>query len=121
MEKPDHESALLKLAEAVSDGRPVDGDSGQGSPEHNSRELTPVKVLERVAAGYRSTAHLRQTSESVFREARVREDGSKATSWKRSTSGGWKPRLVQPRNVGWILAGAALAAALFLLGRWMAQ
>jgi hypothetical protein len=56
MESGDHESALLKLAETVSDGVPVDWSSGAGLREASGSDLAPLQLLEKVADAYRSTA-----------------------------------------------------------------
>src|SRR5437867_1011796 len=62
MESQDENAALLKLAEAVSDGHPVDWDSAQSLLDDAERELAPLRALEAVAAAYRAARRHRGSS-----------------------------------------------------------
>ena len=54
MEEQDDNPALLKVAEAVSDGTPVDWESAQSLHDESEAELAHLQALEVVAAAHRS-------------------------------------------------------------------
>ena len=53
MEIQDDDTALLKVAEAVSDGRPVDWESAQSQHDDAGAELSHLQALEVVADAHR--------------------------------------------------------------------
>ena len=64
METRDDDPALLKVAEAVSDGKPVDWDHEErGHRDDAARDLAQLRALETVAAAYRPTPRHRAGSE----------------------------------------------------------
>lgn len=122
METSDDEFALLKVAESVSDGIPVDWSSEAGLREAGGNDLAPLQLLEKVAAAYRSTAHPRnRENEPAARESGALQGTS--TRWPAATSAsGEKPsHQPQARILGWALAGAALLVSLLLLALWLRQ
>jgi hypothetical protein len=55
MESQNDNPALLKVAQAVSDGKAVDWEAEKTRQDDAAKELAQLRELETVAAGYRAT------------------------------------------------------------------
>jgi hypothetical protein len=119
MEYQDDDSALMKLAEAVSDGMPVDWHSRKEPLEQIGTNLEPFRVLAKVAAGYRSTAHPRRANALAPAEFAKFESSCDLSRPRNPATGKKQFHLFQARYVGWLLAWVALIFAFITLSRRM--
>jgi len=53
MEEPEDDKALLKVAQAISDGHPVDWDSERSAQQASGPELSHLKEMAAVAEAHR--------------------------------------------------------------------
>ena len=86
MEDQDENPALLEVAEAVSDGKPVDWELAQSRHDPTGVELSHLQALEVVAAAHRSA---RLDSENIGGPS---ADDSLSRAW-----GGHSPETAEPR------------------------
>jgi len=123
MEDQDDNAALLKVAEAVSDGKPVDWDAAQSRHDEAEMDLAHLQALESVAAAFRSA---RQHPENPDNPCA----GSLGSSaWRSGDPHSEEPRRLSPDNTlsgkrksGTLRAGVLLAlglSALYLAVRWL--
>ena len=63
MEEPDDDGALLKVAQAISDGHPVDWESERSAQQASGAELSHLKAMAAVAEAHRQA---RPTRPSAF-------------------------------------------------------
>ena len=123
MEDQDDDAALLKVAEAVSDGKPVDWDAAQSRHDEAEMDLAHLQALESVAAAFRAT---RQPPENPDNPSA----GSLSSSpWRTNDPHSEESRRRSPdstrfgkRRSGTLRAGVLLAlglAALYLAVRWL--
>jgi len=123
MEDQDDDAALLKVAEAVSDGKPVDWDAAQSRHDEAELDLAHLQALESVAAAFRAT---RQPPENPDNPSA----GSLSSSpWRTNGPHSEEARRRSPdstlsgkRRSGTLRAGVLLAlglAALYLAVRWL--
>ncbi len=119
MENHDENPALLEVAEAVSDGNPVDWELAQSRHDEAVAELSHLQALEVVATAHRS-ARL-----DPGNTGGPSADGSESSHWDRHHAEAAEPRLGSTAAVpsGWrslvvraaVGLGFALVALLLVL------
>ena len=59
MEEPDDDGALLKVAQAISDGHPVDWESESSAQKDSGPELSHLKAMAALAEAHRRARPIR--------------------------------------------------------------
>src|SRR5258705_12256675 len=123
MEDQDDDVALLKVAEAVSDGKPVDWDAAQSRHDEAEADLAHLQALESVAAAFRAARQPPENSDNPSAGA------LRGSEWRSADPHSEEPRRLLPestlsgkRRSGPLRAGVLLAlglAALYLAVRWL--
>jgi hypothetical protein len=126
MEDQDDDAALLKVAEAVSDGNPVDWDAAQSRHDEAEIDLAHLQALEGVAAAFRATRQDMESSGSTsagpFSASARGSDDPHALDLQRrpkdGTPSGWRRSgIIRAAALGTLALAALYLAARLLWNR----